>query len=423
MEKVNHGPLTGMSIPFAVLLTYCWVLQFIGTVPAIGIPEEWLYRMFVGPSALFALMGVVLMLVGRRAFGRDIWILVAFLAVVTMVSLYRTDMATILTIGLMCISLAVILHFQIRISPTHVNILFLMSIPIAAGFHAIGLSDFPVLPSFSSLGTLSWRVSTLPLISSGGFFALMVLFINIFYTSGRFRLICLVGGGYFLLFSGMRTAIFAALLVGAYLMARRSGFLQRSGWRFAFFSAAVGFFTLSIFSSDQLASLPILSNDFIRSLIVREDNLYGLDLGGQVFSAAIRSWMIGEHIALGLSSPLVGIGTFEFQMMHSGYGQFDNLTTGSEAYLTGLFARIGLLMLPLLYVIYRLRDIPPLERDFTRCMKLILFLAMITYGSFVVPYDFIFLLITVGILNGYAGRPWSKEKERVDRYGRMHAPH
>ena len=81
-------------------------------------------------------------------------------------------MATILTLGLMCMTLAVILHFRVRISPTHINILFLASIPIAVVFYAIGWSDFPVLPSFSSLATLSWRVSTFPLISSGGFLPL-----------------------------------------------------------------------------------------------------------------------------------------------------------------------------------------------------------------------------------------------------------
>lgn len=392
-----------MSLWFAILLTYCWALQFVA-VPAIGIPEDLLYWLIIGPSVAFGLVGTGLMLIGRRAIHSDVWVLAAFLTILIAVSIFRTDMPTILTLGLMCMTLAVILHFRIRISPTHLNILFLASIPISLAFYAIGWSYFPVVPSFASLGTLSWRVSVLPLISAGGFFALIVLFANIFYTSGRFRMVCLVAGGYFLLFSGMRTAIFAALLTGAYTLARRSGFLQGTGQRVAFFGAAVAFFTLSIFSSEQLQNLPILSNDFIRSLVVRQDNPYGIALGGEVFSAAIRSWMIGVHLEWGMSSPIIGIGTFDFQMMQSGYGQFDNLTTGSETYLTGLFARIGLLMLPFLYVIYRVRNsIPPPHHDFVRCVKLILFLSMITYGSFVVPYDFIFLIIIVGILNGYAG--------------------
>jgi hypothetical protein len=406
--------LSGLSIPFAVLLVSCWALQFLGTVPALGFSDQLLYIMFVVPTSIFALVGVVMVLVSRKKVEQDVWILAVFLGIVGAVSISRSDFPTILTNGLMSAILVTIIHFKIRISPSQLNFLFLLSIPISYAFYASGFTGFPVFPSFSSISTISWRVSVLPLISSGGFFALVVLFVNVFYKTGRFRIVCLPVSLYFLIFSGMRTAIFAALLAGLYFFLRRSGFLSKPIAQFVFFGLAVGFFSLSIFSSDQLANLPILSNDFVRSLIVREESVYDPNLGGELYTAALRSWMIGRHIEFGLSNPLFGIGTFDFQLKQNGYGMFDNATTGSEAYLTGLFARIGLMMLPFIYVIYRARVLRSAEeQDFARCMKLILFLSMITYGSFVVPYDLIFLLMITGILNGYAGETFWTTPEKT----------
>ncbi len=149
-----------------------------------------------------------------------------------------------------------------------------------------------------------------------------------------------------------------------------------------------------------------MDNAFLRSFLIRDDNPYGFtDPSGQVFSAAIRSWIINEHLTLAFSSPWTGVGTFDLRMIQSGYGTFDNMATGFEAYLTGMFARIGLPMLIFLYAIFfGRRYVPEHLKDMTRCMKLFLFLAMITYGSFIAPYDFIFLLMILAVSGGLGFR-------------------
>lgn len=194
-----------------------------------------------------------------------------------------------------------------------------------------------------------------------------------------------------------------ALIAGTYTGLRFSGFLESAFARRTFFMGAIAFLIITVFSSDLLFHIPFLDNAFIRSLILRDDNPYGyVDAQGRAFSVAVRSWMLGQHIDLAMSNPFFGVGTFLLADTHSGYGLFESLgVLGSEAYLTGTFARIGLPFALLLYAIFfAKRPIAEGQADFVRCMKLFLFLAMIFYGSFISPYDLIFLLMMVAIAGG-----------------------
>lgn len=388
---------------FTAVFVYYWLVQFIGPTNPFSLTDGQLYGLYLGPMALYAFVTLLQMLASRRPFDREVWILTLMLAIVATVAVFRTDRETIQTTGNMCLVVAVLFQQRVTLNASLINSLFLLSIPIGLLFYLQGWSPYTVLPSFASITDLSWRVSVLPAIASGAFFALVVFFTNIFYRNAFGRAFCLPLSAYFLLFSGLRTAIFAAVLAGVYLILRRYGWLRSNFGRIAFFSVVVGFFALSIFSSDQLARLPILSNDFVRSLIVRNDSAYGITtLGDQVFTAAIRGWMIEQHWNIIAESPLIGIGTFDFQQLNTGRDVFDNLAGGTEAYLTGLFARIGLPALLLLIAIFgRRHPVPDGRADFARTIKLVLFLAMISYGSFVVPYDFIFLLMVIAVGNGY----------------------
>jgi len=388
---------------FSLVLIYYWLVQFIGPTNPFGLADGQLYILFIGPMALYAIFMLLQMLLNRRPLDREVWVLVALLAIVSMASVLRTDRETIQTIGMMCLVIAGVFQQRVTISASLVNLLFLASIPIGFLFYLRGWSPYSVLPSFASITDLSWRVSVFPAIASGAFFALIVLFTNLFYRNALGRAFCLPLAAYFLLFSGLRTAIFAALLAGIYLIARRFGWMSSNFGRVAFFTLVVAFFSLSIFSSEQLAQLPILGNDFIRSLIVRDSaGFEATALGDQVFSAAIRGWMIEQHWNLIAENPLFGVGTFDFQQLNTGYEFFDKFSGGTEAYLTGLIARIGLPALLLLFAIFA-RRWPVIDgrEDLARTVKLVLFLAMITYGSFIVPYDFIFLLMLIAVGNGY----------------------
>lgn len=204
-----------------------------------------------------------------------------------------------------------------------------------------------------------------------------------------------------------------ALVAGIYTGLRFSGFLKSTFLRRTFFVGTIAFLIITVFSSNLLFHIPFLDNPLIRSLILRDDNPYGyVDAQGRAFSVAVRSWMLGQHIDLAMSNPFFGVGTFLLADTHSGYGLFESLgVLGSEAYLTGTFARIGLPFVLLLYVIFfAKRPIAEGQADFVRCMKLFLFLAMIFYGSFINPYDLIFLLMMVAIAGGVVSRGHASPK-------------
>ena len=203
---------------------------------------------------------------------------------------------------------------------------------------------------------------------------------------------------YMLLLSGNRTAIVAAAACTVFALVQQNGILRTHSARNVLFLAIVGAFVFSVFFSELLLMLPFADSDIIKTLIFRDEGIRGLDTGGGLSTAAVREWIMIQHFAAFRESPLTGIGTFDFAMLNTGRGVLDSSGTGSEAFVTSLLARIGILSLPFFAALFLMRL--PMTEDsetFSTCCKISLLFGMITYGSFVNVYDFLFLLLILGI--------------------------
>jgi uncharacterized membrane protein len=100
---------------------------------------------------------------------------------------------------------------------------------------------------------------------------------------------------------------------------------------------------------------------------------------------------MSSQISLFLTSPLFGVGTFQ---LDNAFG-----LSGRETFLTGLLARIGLLIVPfVMFYLFQIKE-TLVDRAVLPYITLILLtIIMMTYGVIMVPYELLFLLL-IGMLN------------------------
>ena len=223
-----------------------------------------------------------------------------------------------------------------------------------------------------------------------------ILLANLSMKGQKYRGFFLVIASYMLIFAGNRTAIFGAALGMFYLWLSSRSFMKEDKGRWLFFLLAISVFVFTVFGSELLLQLPVANNSFVREVLLRDESLgASFDAGGQVGTAAIRVWIIEQHLSIFGQNPLLGVGTFNFVEFTTGYGVIDDLTTGSEAFVTALFARIGLVAVLLFVALLFTRH--PGNQNLALCFRISLAAGMITYGSFVNVYDFVFILLVLGI--------------------------
>ncbi len=389
---------TAFELVFYFLLTLYWALQFLrGDSVEILAPDA-TYILFVGPAAVFGTLGIFYLVFTSEIFHRSSIVLLLGLVPIIVVALARADARTLGSVGLLMLSLAIIFQIAPRISINFVNILFLLSIPLTTFLFLIDYSIYTFLPGLGNHPDLWWRISPMPSSAEGGLFATAVYLMNINLRGQRYRLPMIVMSVYFLVLSGNRTGLFAALIGTVYFLIRQRGRLSRSGSRRWFALIAAFLFVMAIFGSNLLLYLPFANSDIVRTLVFRQEAVGNFDVGDQVGTAAIRQWIFEQHWAAFRENPLFGIGTFDLQMLNSGYGALDNSVGGTEAFITALLARIGLLILPLLAALFLIRQ--PVQgdaADLSLSAKLALLIGMTTYGSFVNVYDIVFLLLVLSI--------------------------
>lgn len=386
-----------VSRAFSVVLVYYWALQFAVSLNEPVEPGSIYYYLFVAPIAVFSL--ALFFTAGpRRLFSPPVVWMAVFAAVVSLVSIARSDLQTILSIGLFSITVAVVLAYRLTPSINLINILFIASI-IANGLAFLyGNSVYSILPGFSIDEELWWRVSIFPGVASSAFFSLIVLLLNSVYKSGVLRRVCIFLAIYFFVFSGLRTALVAGLIVGLYFLLVKKGVIVRATTRFLYLVATIAVFVGLLFANELLLMLPSFGSEFLNVYIFRSDT--GLANEGDVAKSVYRAWLWLEHFRISSENPIFGIGSFDFTTM----AEYDPIIgeggTGSESYLTALYARVGLssLLLVVAFVSAMLRNARS-TNDLTFMMGLMIFVAMLSYGSFITAYDFIFLVM-IGVLSG-----------------------
>jgi O-antigen ligase len=176
-------------------------------------------------------------------------------------------------------------------------------------------------------------------------------------------------------------------------------FRRRVFYKVMFVALVMAF--ILIVSLDALLMAVAIENPYLATYVFRTDRelLNSEELARTVY----RSWLWQQHLQIFADSPLVGVGTFFLPELLTEQLIENSVDTGSESLLTGLLARIGLLIVPLAIFFVRLCGLTMERGDrlgFCLCLALLVY--SLGYGSFLVPYNFLFLL-TFAAMNGVQG--------------------
>lgn len=373
---------------FRVLIAYAWGLaMFVDADALVDLGEQkgsLLYIATVAPTVLYVI-------VSAPAFLRAKWqmpavALLIFMVAVTGVSIARLDFATALSIGALCAMLIAILHSRVTVGVTTVNVLFAFSIMAAAVMTAAGVGQYALWP-----GTDDWRVSLFPYnVTPSWLFSLIIIGMNYFHNRcAACKWIVIPLALYFMIASGSRTGMIVLALCIAFLACTRvAAFRNRLFYRL-FIPLVAAAFVVTLNAESLLLILAGSDNAIANTLLFKSDA--GVSGTEEASASIVRTLLWAEHLQIFSENPWIGHGTFVLQDIANLEGVN---SSGTEAFITGLFARTGVLALLFIAFIYLLA-VQALRHKSKLgfCLTILLSISSLAYGSYLVPYDFIFLLL------------------------------
>lgn len=390
---------------YGTVLLYYWLYLYLRVI--MPPPEESAlsYALTVFPVALAAASGALFALArgARPLADRTTIALVAFIVIATLVSVARGDWASVRSAGLITLTLIWLATPRSELTVTVLNRFFVSSIVAGGLWYLLGLSEYGLLPGQYAEGAdrgIEWRVSLFPFVAESGFFALIVFLANQTRRRGWTRLLLCAASLYFLLLSGMRSAVLALILCEMYIYVNAR---RRSTFRATQLLLLLAVFVGMIAFSSLTLVLPSFSEGVVGNYLFRTDSLG--DSETAVNQTVYRGWLWLQHFGLFLSSPWSGVGTFDFSSTVSEILFEGQDEKGSESFITGWLARLGLCFLP--FIVYfgllcrRAAASPGLLEG---ALFLVLGVAAFAYGSFLVPYNFIFLVLFRLLLQGARGK-------------------
>jgi hypothetical protein len=159
-------------------------------------------------------------------------------------------------------------------------------------------------------------------------------------------------------------------------------------------AGAMGAFVTIVLSSAVLQLLPQIAQSPIGSYLFRAG-------AGDIDATSIeqsvyRGWLWMQHLAVFLSSPWIGVGSYDFLAVTGGSLTAGEGDTGSESFLTLWLSRIGLCLVPFLIFLWGAgRRAASVPQPLGWLVFIILGVALLAYGSFLVPYNFMFIVLYV----------------------------
>lgn len=384
----------------AMLLVY-WLLLYTSSTSDEVERGSLLYLLYVAPVLLFAGVFAIPTLM-RRELSLPVGLLVGYAALVLPVALLRADSATFTSTLLMTLVLVVIAGE--RVAPSHdlLNLIFLASIPLSLATYLVGTNIYGIVPGLGLDEALRWRISLFPVVPESAFFSALVLCLNLLDRHRAWRRTCIVLAIYFLVFSGLRSALIGMLLALAYHVATSRGWVQRPPAKMFLLGGVTLMFVASLLLSQLLVFAPALGNEFLNVYLFRSEG--GIESDDDVTRTVYRTWLWSEHFRIAADNPLLGIGTHDFAALADVPAEFGG-GSGSESFLTGLYARVGLpsLLFVAFFVASLWRQVR-MHNELPCLVALLLVVAMLAYGSFLVPYNFAFLVM-VGLLGARPRTP------------------
>lgn len=353
------------------------------------------YFLFVVPIILF--IGLFSPYLATNKYSKRGLICLVLLVIVFLVSIVRLDLSSILSIFLFSATLIVIFNSGIIVSYRFVNFLFLISIVGSVISYHMGVNEFGYIPNFQGLssivrGGVGWRISLFPLVPESGFFALLIIMVNYYLNTSRSRYVFYILGLYFLVFSASRTSlVIFAFFISFILITKFFPFRQRTLYSILnpvmiiFFIALLSFKSILLLMKDTKI-------DFLNEYLFRSEE--GISEEIRVEDVATRNWIWAQHFKIYMNSPVFGVGTFNFNDYKDDNGKVYHQSSGSESFITALLARIGLPALLVVYLLFHIQGESTRKRNpFVYILTLYIIITMISYGSFMVAYNFMFLLL------------------------------
>ena len=307
-------------------------------------------------------------------------ILLIYLVLVLVVSIFRIDIKAVYNSILLIGTVYVLLNSGYHINLKFINILFILS--IIGGFltYLYGNNYFHLLPYQSVHLENEWRVSFFPKIPATGLFSFFVLIYNIFYNKSVYKYIFIFLSLYFIVFSGTRTVIIVLVYCIPFITNRK--FCRNLN---NYIVIVLSTFVLLLYSPKLLMKLRT-NNPIINNIIYKEQaNDKNLDVNKTIYRTKLWTY----HFDILKLSPIIGVGSYELK----DYIDNKNLT-GSESFFTRLFSQFGLIFLFfILFLISLIRNLKKENNRFKYCVLLLFLISGLAYGSYLVPYSFIFILL------------------------------
>lgn len=381
---------------FTLMLLSYWLLLYTTSTSGEVERGSFLYALYIGPVLLFASVFAIPALL-RRGVTLPLFLLGGFAVVVVAVALVRADMPTVSSTVILVVVLIIVSSEQLAPPPALLNLIFLASIPLSLATYLAGTNIYGIVPGMSLDEALWWRISLFPVVPESAFFSAIILLVNLTNRQLAMRRTCIVLAIYFLFFSGLRSALIGTLLALAYDLAVRRSWIRQPLAKMVCLAGATLVFVGSLLMSELVVLVPGLSSEFLNVYLFRSEA--GLDSADDLARSIYRGWLWTEHFRIAATNPWFGVGTNDFAMLAD-----DTLAvgvgSGSESFLTGLYARVGLtaLLFVAFLVVTIWRQVKA-GRHLPSLVALLLLVAMLAYGSFLVPYNFVFLVL-MGLLCG-----------------------
>lgn len=381
------------------ILIFYWVLLYL-PITSLNVEKySFGYFIIIIPTYLFIILNSINILKIRQSIQSAF--LIIFLLIVLSVSVLRLDIATAYNVLLFSLVLIGIFNSNIKISQSFILILFYISIFLGWITHLAGINYYNIIPDFSQIGSLvnmdasTWRVSLFPSAPSSAFFSLIVFLLNYYYRQpGIIQKTTFFLSLYFVILGGSRTGMIILIFWVIFVLTTKFISFNRTKFYMFFNVALLVVFVLIINLSSLLFYFStFFKSDFVNELLFRSK--------GQVESVSSiakknsRQLIWESHLKLFKLNPLIGVGTYYFYDFYPNIdiaGRSKKINV-SESYLTDWLVRIGLMIVPFLFFLVSIQSKALKNRNKAQySIALALFITLLTYGSFMAPYTFMFYL-------------------------------
>jgi hypothetical protein len=323
----------------------------------------------------------------KKAYGISVYLIVLFCLFSLLNGFAKGDLQSSYNFVLLGVSVLVISHYKLTISTKYINILYLLSFLWCIILTVNGINRYGFIPGNSpaSYLGLGFRISLFPeSVVGSAIFSLIVFLVNIFSQKKNINIVVLIIAIYFIAFSANRSVMICLMFLLMLLIIKQ----------YAIFSNIVLYnFLIIIFFIITILLVGLMP------AIAEKGGFNDSVVGSILFRNQIDDYANGDidrisiwssHLSAFIKSPIIGTLPKDINIVHGG----NIATMGSESFLTNILAKNGFatIFLLLFFSLQIKRTLQ--EHNIQGYAKLMMIAVLsISYGSFMVPYSFLFLIL------------------------------